>query len=451
LIRYDPNTHKYVGQLAQGITSNSDFTQWTLTLRPNATFSDGTPVNAQAVILNYNRMMGPKATSPGSGMLNLWVQSMSSPDDHTVVFTLKRPLSSFPLILTSYPTYIAAPSFLNKLDAGDMSATAIGAGPFKFGTYTPNEQITLVRNDSYWGGKPYLDSIKEVVVPAGTGALQTFQTGGIQMGGVIDAPTKKQVADAHIPHLSPLEDIWNTLLINQRPQSQPGGSVLSDVRLREAIAYAFNPTYYNQRVNQGTGSTTSQLFPQGSRWYDASAKPLPYTPTKAKQLVAEVKQQPGWDGTINFLCSSDPTEAAIPTALQGMLQPVGFKVNVSNSMDLGSFITAVIVHPNYDLACWGVAVPDFDPVPNLYTYFATGGYTNFGKYSNTQMDAVLNDLTTAGTPAKVMSELKTFNSVWNTTIPQINIGSGGQMTFWTTKLHDVTQGININLAKAWLS
>ena len=459
LIGYDPEAGEYVGETVEEFSANADSSVWTIKLRDGITFSDGTPYDAAAVVTNMDRFADPERRSPAFGMMATWVSSVKAVDDLTVEFTLTKPLASFPFILANYPTFIAAPSYLAAVDGGDATATPIGAGPFTLDTFLPGEEISFVRNDTYFAGPPHLDGLKFVYIPGGPATYDSFQTGALQAAIVNDKPTVGKALEDDVPHYTSFSDIYNTLLINNRPASDPAGSVLSDVRLRQAMAYTFDITVWNDRVNQGLGDDspvlfpeTSPLFPDGSQWFDAALEANPYDPEKAKALVDEVKAEGNWDGTIKFVCSSNPAQVNMPVAVKAMLEPVGFKVEVDNSLDQGALINAVIVNPDYDFACWGISVPDYDPVPYLYTYLYGGGFNNFGQFSDPTMDAVLDKLREASGHDEVQAALVEFQQVWNETVPSIYAGSGTFATIYSDDLHDVIHGgTGPNFSKAWLS
>ena len=453
LMHFDNQTDTYVGDLLQSATPNAGSTVWTLKVRPNVKFSDGTPFDAQAIVENFTRDMSPKSFGPASGELSNWVQSMSAPDALTAVITLKSPLADFPYVLSDYPTYIAAPSYINQVAAGNTNATPIGAGPFKLSSFRPNEEITMAPNDNYYGGAPYLAGLKFVYIPGGPATLQAFQTGELQAALIEDRETESQVTQKHIAHVGDFSDIANSLLLNNRPKGSPGGSVLSDVRLRQAVALAFNDPVFNERVFQGLGSNTTTLFPQGSRWYDPSMQGTPYDPAKAKQLVQEVKQQTGWNGSITFACANAPDQQSIPIAVKSMLDPVGFNVTIKNSLNENQFITDVIVSPSYDIACWGLDAPDGDPVADLYRTFHSGSTGNYSAVSSPQMDAALGQMAIAQTPSQTKAGLAKFNTAWNATVPEVNIGSGEFMTIYQSSVHGIDQssGSRVDFAKVWVS
>src|SRR5690606_11120694 len=136
LVRYDPETAEYEPHVAESLEANDDSTVWTLTLRDGVNFSDGTPLDADAVVASIERYL-----ADDGGQASLWSSKVASTevtDDRTVTFTLTEPWVDFEYMLATAPGMIMAPAAY----AGD-EFTPIGAGPFTFGHYRPNEELLL--------------------------------------------------------------------------------------------------------------------------------------------------------------------------------------------------------------------------------------------------------------------------------------------------------------------
>jgi peptide/nickel transport system substrate-binding protein len=433
LMRYDTTTGKYVPYLAQGLTHNADFTQWTLKLRPNMTFSDGTPFNAQAVVENFQRDMNPANHATAGGILQL-VQSITAPDATTVDFSLSQPWSQFAFVLSYTPGLIAAPSYIAQVAAGNTGATAIGAGPFKVSSFRPGEELTLVASPSYGLAKPLLKTLTFSFVPGGPATLQAFQSGQLDSALLIDAPSVAQAKTDGMKSLQAQFDLGTIILMNNRSTSP-----LSNVKLREAVSLAFNVKVFNERVNQGTGSTSTQIFPPGSKWYSSKEATVPYNIKKARTLVNQVKAQTGWNGTLNMICPN--TEQTTPVALESMLDAVGINLNVNDSAPLTTTEEDIIVNKDFDLACWGYNVIDAQPFPNSWLQFDSTSPNNFAGYSNPQMDAALAALGKAATPAAQKAAATTIAAIWSTTYPSVNAGTSLYRTIYQSNVHGLYQTV----------
>ena len=154
LLSFDPGKQEFVPRLAKAIEHDADYTTWTLTLRDGVTFSDGTPLDADAVVWSQQRYAAAKAPETA-----LWagnVTSATATDAHTVTYELARPWPLFPGILSTGPGMVVARSSVGA----DGSFKPVGAGPFTLGDWKHGESLELEARDDYWDGAPHLDSVR---------------------------------------------------------------------------------------------------------------------------------------------------------------------------------------------------------------------------------------------------------------------------------------------------
>ena len=188
LMRYDVGDKQYVPQLARELTSADDDTVWTMELRPGAVFSDGTPVDADAVVASIDRYVQKFGTHA-----QVWTASVDTTeavDEHTVRFTLHRPWNEFPNLLTTGPGMIVAPS----ADAGD-EFTPIGAGPFAVESFAPQEELVLTARADYWDGAPYLDRLVFPAMVNEHTKLDTLRSGGVDVAYLRYPDTVREALD----------------------------------------------------------------------------------------------------------------------------------------------------------------------------------------------------------------------------------------------------------------
>ncbi|NLT30132.1 MAG: ABC transporter substrate-binding protein, partial [Propionibacterium sp.] len=157
LVRYDAASGEYQPRLAESVEPNEDHTEWTITLRPDISFSDGTPLDADAVIGSMNHYMQSQAFDVAT-IGPLW-DGVDKVDDRTVVVKLKEPWAVFQASLARGLGFIVAPSAIAD---GPENFTPIGAGAFTFDNYAPGEHLLLKANPNHWDGAPYLDNLRFV-------------------------------------------------------------------------------------------------------------------------------------------------------------------------------------------------------------------------------------------------------------------------------------------------
>lgn len=427
LMAYDYKTGKYVPRVAQSLESNADGSVWTMKLRPNVTFPDGTPLDAQAVVTSMKRHITYRSRSAA---LVGRVKDFGTPDASTVVFTLTSPWNGFPYVLSYSSGMITNPKATAA--CGDkapkdcdfnLNPVNGGVGPFQIDSYKPSEVLTLKKNPKYWGGEPNLDGIKFVLYSRARTTLDAINRNEIQAGFLREAPVIKDAKDAKLEYVESLYWAGGVVLINngyqitcngQKPDPTCAGKAdgtkvptvtpTSDKRLRQAVQYAIDPTVYNERANEGKGYPSTQLFQKGSKWFNNVPGPT-YNLDQAKKLVAEVKAEGKWDGSIRLSCHNGRPEWA--TVMETFLKAAGFTVKIKNDYDIQALIADVTVKHDFDLACWGINVADEAPSIALSLNLTSTSTSNWTGYSNPEFDAAISSLQTATDEAGQKKALET--------------------------------------------
>ncbi len=145
------NGSKVVPSLATGCVPVGTVKTWRCTLRRGVTFSDGSGLDSADVKHSFDRVIKINDPSGISSLLSN-LKSVTTNGQYAVTFNLKKPQSTWPLILASGAGGIVPSSYpADKLQANDQPQ--IGTGPYKLTKYAPGQQAVLERNDNYWGPK----------------------------------------------------------------------------------------------------------------------------------------------------------------------------------------------------------------------------------------------------------------------------------------------------------
>lgn len=438
LLRYDGDSNEYEPRLAQSLTANDAGTVWTLKLRPGVTFSDGTPLDANAVVASIDRYNNGRGN--GAAVWLEAVESTTAVDPQTVEFRLRTAWPTFPSMLALGHGMIVAPG------AGEGEAfKPIGAGPFVLERYAPNEERVLTARADYWNGKPSAEKLKFVALSGSRENLESMKTNGIDIGFLRGNPSAIYDAiDAGYPGYFSILDSGGAELVNNR-EGRPG----ADVRVRKAIALAIDPELVGQRGDDGLGLPGKALFDERSRWAtDVDA--LPYDPDAARKLLDEAKAD-GYDGRLDYVVLQVPNEQAIGLAVQSLLQAVGFTVNIINANNAGDIVKQVYVQHDYDMAHAGIGLYESIPFLGLQTTLDGSSTSNFSGYSNPAMDALLDKLQAADGDDEIRGVLGEIQTEWNETMPSVPTSSVMIYVSWQKDVHGVVPtatGIML-LDKAW--
>lgn len=209
LVRYDPIKKEFTPQLAKDVKSNADFTQWTVTLRDGAKFSDGTPVDAAAVVSSAKWYLDNKG--PDGAVIKPSLGGIRAEGTSTVVFDLTKPWATFPAMLGQGIGMVVAPAG----HSGEFKP--IGAGAFTMGTYAPKESLVLKANPGYWAGPPNLDELKFVFLNSDETRLDTMKSKGVDAAVLRDARSVQQAKTDGYAGYATVQSLGNAVLINNAP------------------------------------------------------------------------------------------------------------------------------------------------------------------------------------------------------------------------------------------
>lgn len=310
--------------LAQSITSNSDFTSFTITLRPGIVFHDGTPLDANALHLNIEKQATSVLTGPAFAT-NISGASVTGP--LAVTITMKSSWAPFPYYLAQAQTgYVAAPAMLNNPNG---TSHPIGTGPFVFQDWVPNSHMTATKNPHYWRkGLPYLNSItyKPIIDPnARTDALETGEVDIMHT----NSPTSLQQFRG--------DKKWayydNSGQVVGQPTVQcimlnTSAAPFNNKTLRQAMAKCINQAQFSKVINKGIDAPMHGLFIPGSEYYTKTSYPA-YDPSGAAKLVKQVQQQTGKQVTFSLNSTSNSDVLRAAQFLQQAFQQAGMKVNIN--------------------------------------------------------------------------------------------------------------------------
>lgn len=475
LMRYDAEKKTFVPQMAESLTPNADNTEWTLKLRANTKFSDGTALDGDAVVYSIKRHTQFGSRSAAQVAV---VKEYTVVDPTTVKFTLSVPWSNFPYMLAYMPGMITSPTAV-KAACGANHETApracnfnlapVGAGAFKVQKYAPKESIQLVRNDTYWGGKPYLDGITFKVLAGSQATYDAMQTGTINVGFIREPEIVKKVLDEKkVDGFQNFQWMGGVALMNNGKvnckgglpaavcQGKPDGQITldtptADKRIRQAVAYALDVATIQQRVNAGAGYPGGEMFQKSSKY--ASATPLnTFDLAKSKALVEEVKKEGKWDGSIRLICNNAPSRASWAQTFQTLLTAAGFNVKLKNDYDINGEVNDVLNNKAYDIACWGLNVAEEAPEIAMLSGLVSTSAANAMNYANPEIDALVQQVRSAKDDAARKAALDKIQDIWRQDMPTAVYEALIEYIAWNKNVHGIksTVASSVMFDKAWI-
>jgi peptide/nickel transport system substrate-binding protein len=305
LIEYDA-TQTLQPSLAESWEISDDGLSYTFHLRQGVTFHDGAPLTSADVKASWEIIM-----NPDFGAYNTlgWreIVSLDTPDDLTVVMSTATPYAPFLSYVGASNAIVPKAAVDKGIDSfkQEFGRAPYGTGSFKFSEWKAKQSITLTKNEAYWGGAPYLDTIVYTIIPDSNTFMVQLKTGEIDLAGSAGNLSAQQVDEAlGIDGLTVYEhsgQSWSHLDLKIIGH-------LRQTKVRQALDFA-TPT--DQIINQLLkGRATPSIADQapGTWAYDETVTPRPFDLDQAAQLLTEAGLTKNGDGIWE-----GPTPAGDPT------------------------------------------------------------------------------------------------------------------------------------------
>jgi len=245
---------------------SSDLKTWTVKMRTDAKWSDGTPITANDVVVTDRIQASSKLDTDASfdwSPLTDPVNGITAKDDHTVVFTLTTPFAPFYAVNLS--SFVAPASVFGSVDPANMRTfqqdhPTVTGGPFMFDKRVAGSEIDLKANPNYYGGKPHIAAIVEKVITNSTAAVQAVINGDINWDPEITASGIDTVKAASNVQSSEYPDLgYYDIRFNDRKNH-----LFNDVNVRRAFAYALDKDSIVKAATDGHGTPAVGRHRSGS-------------------------------------------------------------------------------------------------------------------------------------------------------------------------------------------
>ncbi|WP_052130646.1 TIGR04028 family ABC transporter substrate-binding protein [Erwinia typographi] len=291
----NPETLKVEPWIAESWSTNADKTEYTFKLRPGVTFSDGTPLDANAVAKNFDTYgLGNKAQRlPVSEVINNYQRSEVI-DPLTVKFYFSKPSPGFLQGTATIGSGLVSLSTLARnFDQLGDARHIIGSGPFVVSNEKLGREVDLVRRKEYqWGpknsrqqGPANLDGIKILVTPEDSVRIGALLAGQADFIRQVQAYDEKQAQERHFPvYAAPTRGVNDSLSF------RPDNPLVSDIRVRQALLHATNTKQVVETLFSPNYPQATSVVAATAAGYVNLADQLTFDQARAKKLLDEA----GW-------------------------------------------------------------------------------------------------------------------------------------------------------------
>ena len=300
LVKYKGSTTEVVPALAEKWQVSPDGTVWTFTLRKNVTFHDGTPLDASAVVWNFDRWR--LSTHPqhenkikAGKVFEHFESQFGGFDDKCVIakveainpitvrVTLRAPQGPFLANLAMYSMGIASPRAVEQAGI-DFGKRPVGTGPYKFVEWKAGQEVVLEANPNYWdkAGMPKIPRLVIRNIKDNSQRLAALKAGEIQGFEGLNPDDMKVVrADPNLQVLLRPTNTTGYVAFNYKVKE------FQDKRVRLAFAHAINKKGIVDALYGGTGMVATELQPPPLWGYNKTLKDYEYNPQRARDLLKE--------------------------------------------------------------------------------------------------------------------------------------------------------------------
>ena len=311
------------GDLAESWDISDDGTVYTFHLRPDAKFSDGSPVTADDVVFSIKR------AADKENSLVFWtfeaMKDVEAVDPQTVKITLNGPAAPFANDIALWGASIIKK---DSAEAGtaDGGLSLIGSGPFILDSWQKGEQIVLKKNPYYWekdeaGNQlPYLDQVNLIQLADDNTRMLKLQAGEIDTA--LDVPYNQLQPLSQDPNLiisaTPLYGITSVSLNQAKPE-------FADVKVRQAMNYAIDREAMVQTALFGYGRVACS--PINLVWFYTDEYCYTYDLDKAKQLMAESSAPDGFSASL-MVRAGDAVANQLAVMMKDMLAQINIDMTI---------------------------------------------------------------------------------------------------------------------------
>jgi peptide/nickel transport system substrate-binding protein len=352
---------KIVPALAKSWKVSDDKKTYTFDLVEGAKFTSGATFTADDAVFSIQRVATDWTTSLKKGMEVVTEAKAISPTQLQV--TLSAPSNDWLYRMT---THLGA--MFSKTGVADIATKPIGTGPYTFTSWNRGDSITLTRNDSYWGTKPYYQTVVLKYFKDATALNNALLTGAINVVTTVQAPEALGQFTSN-PKYQVIEGTSTGEVLLSFNNSK---EIFKDKKVREAIRRGIDHKALMDTCWAGKGTLVGSFVPPSDPWYEDLTGVMPFDKAKATALLTEAGKA---GTTLRLRVPTLPYAPACGQVVKAQLEAVGFKIELDQLEFPAAWVTEVFKGGNFDMSIVNHVEPrDMKAVfgnPEYYTHYGT--------------------------------------------------------------------------------
>ncbi len=365
--------------LAESYENIDDHT-WEFRLRRGVTFHNGERFDAKSVKFTLDRILDPDNQSPQYSHISA-ISEVEIVDDYTIRMHTRDPFPTLPSQMVARQMVPAG--YTGEHGGEHLARNPIGTGPYRFVSWTPDEEIRLRANEEYWRGMPTIRDVVFRVVPETSTRIAELQTGSVDI--IVNVP----------PHQAETLEAGEGTAISRAPSSraifvgmvttEPGP--LTDRRVRQALNYGVDVDSIIENVLMGNGvPLAGQPVVDMHHGFSGSLDPYPHDPSRARELLADAGHPGGFSIAMDSPSGRYLMDRETAQAVAGQLEAIDVEVAL-NVQEWGVYVDKIMSRQLTELFLIGWGNATFDADATMYPWFRSG--QQFCYFEDDALDAAL--------------------------------------------------------------
>lgn len=363
---------KIVPGLATKWTVSDDRKTYTFDLAKDAKFTNGKPFTADDAKFSIDRVKSDWTISLKSAMDVVKDTTVVSPTQLKVV--LNAPSNDWLYRMT---TRIGA--MFSRTGVSDLATKPVGTGPYQLGKWTRGDSISLKRNDSYVGTKPFYNTVTFKYFKDPTALNNALLTGTINVIGTVQTPESLGQFENNDKY-QVIEGTTNGEVVLS---FNNGSGPMKNKKVRQAVRYAIDHKALVDTCWAGRGTLVGSMVPPTDPWYEDLTGLFPHDAAKAKSLLKESGEA---GQTLRLRIPTLPYAVSCGTVVKSQLEQAGFKVKLDQLEFPAAWLSTVFKNADYDMSIVAHVEPrDMGAVfgdPGYYTRYKNPAFTTLLKQAD---------------------------------------------------------------------
>lgn len=384
---------------------NKDNTVWTFHLRPDAKWSDGSPITADDVVYSWRRLGDPKTLSPyGSYVASMYVKNaadilagkktpdslgIKALDSHTVEVTLEHPLSYF-LEMSAYHVLVPLPKAVIEKHPENWTQVGnfVSSGPYTLSEWVVNERIVGTRNSQYWdNAHTVINKVTYLPISSQAAELNRYKSGEVDITGLL-SPIQFASLQKEYPKEVKVSPLQGTYFYQFNTQKPP----FNDARVRRALDLSLDKTVIAEKV-MGMGQKPAYSLvplhtggyslqnPEWANWTQEQRN------AEAKKLLADAGFNEKNPLRFNLLYNTSESHLRVAIAASSMWKKnLGVEATLQNQE--WKTMLDTIRSGNYEVVRYSW-IGDYNEPSTFLEILQSGNSNNNSKFTSPEYDALL--------------------------------------------------------------